>query len=91
MNPLLIINVAITVIAASKRDGNIRDKSRSVPPTIATHRPGEMAVLKSADPEPYRKIISGQKDFVEILFFGLEKGRCNCDRIWTQGYGVQIN
>jgi len=50
-----------------------------------------MAVLKSADPAPYRKIISGQKDFVEILFFGLEKGRCNCDRIWTQGYGVQNN
>jgi hypothetical protein len=80
---LLLQRPSATEVSGIKAEAFLRRLRRIVP--------GEMAVLKSADPAPYRKIISGQKDFVEILFFGLEKGRCNCDRIWTQGYGVQNN
>ena len=84
-DPVTHFNIASVVSAASKKRGSIRVRAEVALLAVRGRVPKELATLKRVDPDMYAKIVSEERDFVTILFFGLEKG----DVVAT-GWGLKV-
>jgi hypothetical protein len=71
--------------AASRRRGSIKQKAEIAIRELRRKIPRELRILKTADPDWYRKIATGEEDFVSILFFGLDKG----GNVIAVGFGIK--
>ncbi len=83
-DPVTHFNTAHVVMTASKNGGSIKSQAEATLRLLRQRVPREMRALKTADPQQYIKIASGERDFVSILFFGLEKGN-----IVATGFGLK--
>jgi len=84
-DPVTHFDVGIIVSEASKGRTSINAKAQATLKALIRRTPREIAILKADDPDGYARIVSEKKDFVSVLFFGLEKG----DVIAT-GFGLKV-
>jgi hypothetical protein len=73
-DPVTRFDAVRIVILASKGQETIRGQALASSRALEGAILNETRILRTADPGLYKKLISGETEFLSILFFGIENG-----------------